>query len=122
VLFVATVHGVCLSAIALVVRWVGREVMGWCRELSSTDSCDRFWVYALPVQTHAQSTVLVYAAVAPLFMHWSMPETPETEPGTEPVSAHAHIQTCFFQVLILTTALFLDALFFAVIWTPYFLL
>ena len=67
-------------------------------------------------------TVLVYAAVAPLFMHWSMPETPETEPGTEPVSAHAHIQTCFFQVLILTTALFLDALFFAVIWTPYFLL
>jgi hypothetical protein len=99
VLYVATVHGVFLAAAVLVVRWVCRGL------LSSTDIWDNVWLYVLPVQTHAQSTVLVFAAVAPLFVHYSMAEV-------EPVSASTHTQACFFHVLVLTTALFLDALFF----------
>jgi len=108
-LFLAIGHGVCLQVVVLVVRlacwWL---LLQWRRvDPVQGDLVDRFR-YFLPLQNRAQSTVLVFAAVTPPFVRWSVP-------AVEPTSAHAHIQLFFFHVLVVTTALVLDVLFFVVL-------
>jgi hypothetical protein len=100
VLVVATVHGVLMAAATLAVRGLlyGIHVDLWSRN----------FLYAAPVQTHAQSTVVLFTAVAPVFMHCLV--WPE-----EASSAFARMQRCYFVVLVLITAMFLDSLFFFII-------
>jgi hypothetical protein len=102
VLVVATVHGVVLAALVLLVRGVAALLAGF---VGSVDLWRAWYLYALPVQTHAQSTVLLFAAGAPLFVRWSMP-------APEPVSVHAQTQLCYFVLVGVTTAIFVDTTVF----------
>lgn len=82
---VATLHGVLMAAVTLGVRAVV--------------------LLLAPVHTHAQSTVVLYSAVAPVFVRM-------TTCVTEPASAFGQLQLCYFVVVVLTTALFVDTVLF----------
>jgi hypothetical protein len=101
VLLVATVHGAVLAGLVLGVRAVAALV----GSAGAVDLWQPWCLYALPVQTHAQSTVLLFAAGAPLFVRASMR-------APEPVSVHAQTQLCYFVLLVVTTAVFIDTTVF----------
>ena len=99
---VATVHGGLVAAVVLAVRTL---VFALSLPFGTVDLWTRWFLYLAPVQTHAQSTVILFAAVAPVVVRISVCRV-------EPASVFGQMQLCYFMVLVLITALFLDTLVF----------
>lgn len=94
-----------MAAVTLSVRVVVMLVAG---AFGTVDLWRHEFLYAAPVQTHAQSTVILFAAVAPVVVQFSMHRV-------EPASVAGRMQLCYFTALVLVTALFLDTLLFFII-------
>lgn len=88
-----------MAAVTLLVRAVMFSIGG------TVDLWRPGFLYGAPVQTHAQSTVILFAAVAPVFMRRTMCHV-------EPASVFGQMQLCYFMVLVLITALFTDTIVF----------
>lgn len=99
---VATLHGVLMAAATLGVR-ACVALLGVV--FGSVDLEASAMLYVAPVQTHAQSTVVLFTAVAPFFVRM-------TTHHTEPASVFGQLQLCYFVVVVLTTALFVDTVLF----------
>lgn len=106
-LVVATLHGVLMAAVTLGVRAVVL-LFGAVFGTEETAGLDAPALYVAPVHTHAQSTVVLFSAVAPVFVRM-------TTCHTEPASVFGQLQLCYFVVVVLTTALFVDTVLFFVI-------
>lgn len=99
-LLVAAVHGGLVAAVTVSVRVVA---MGVAAAAGTVDLWRPELLYLAPVQTQAQSTAILFAAVAPVVLQCTLRRV-------EPASVSAQMQHCYFVVLVLTAALFLDTL------------